>query len=278
MIMSTAKYQVIPLGERFQGLGYSDLVVSWMKWLVSLNPDSNNNGPVVFLRGMDLPADGAYGGAYGGGSGLFTSIRVGKNKFTICDNQAILLPNITYYIDSFHHPQGDRLGLLMQYMSAGVIPQRNNIAINGDPIVNNPEAYQIITPEFDLDIPDSSTLGQFLDEPFTQPGTFKCISGAYAYLIRFLEPGEFTITSHGQGEGGYVTTIVADLTVLKCGQNLERVEGLGTFAPSQLTTISTRDLPSLISKLEDQASTDDFDKRRLPTLKEYIYKCYGIKH
>jgi hypothetical protein len=260
-------YQVLQPNERFQGLAYTDLFRDSMRWLVSLDPDSNNNGPVVYLRGIDFAqTNGDYA--------LFT--RVGKNKFTISDNQAIFLPIITYYIDSYHRPRSDneqkRLIELNRIMNYGFVPNPDNVLINGKP-PDDPKKFRIISSDFDLVVPNSSygdqTLAPLLDEPFNEPipDGCKCRVGGYAYLIHELEAGDYTIVSAGQGELGYNTALAVEITVREGSQG----RGVGQDGGSTINQTQGRSLKSRLAEQKKIDSDIELDK-----LNRYIDKCFGI--
>ena len=265
----------MPADKRFDGRAYADILEDWMQWLLSINPDSNNNGRVVFLRGIDFaetPNEDYR---------LFT--RVGRDKLTICHDQAVFLPVITYHIDSYNYTsdnEAQRLRRLEGIMEDGFIPVPNNALIGVDlamgaapaitPIVDNRDDilnYRTITRDFELVVPDSSygrTLATLLDYPIPQAGKFDCRCGAYAYLVTQLDPGHtYTIVSAGRGEDGYNTAMTIDIEVVQC--DYDRRAG-----------VDHREQASLIQKLKDIAKKDeDFKDHELNNVITEVNECFA---
>lgn len=214
--MSTKGYVYVPSDQIHLGLLYSDLCISWFKWLVGTDPDGHNNGPVFYLRGMDFAP---HGGHY------YNYIKVGKNKLKVPEGRPIFWPIIFYYLSQFHYPslnEQQMYRLLTKWMDAGDNPpSANQVIIDGEPITDNFTGKRVISPVFELTIPDVDvTYGKsfaplFTDEPFTSPGTWKCIAGGYFVLLKDLKARDepYTIVSHGRGELGYITDTVVQIQV-----------------------------------------------------------------
>ncbi len=211
----------VSANEIYMGLSYSDLCISWFNWLVSLNPDSHNNGPVFYLRGMDFPQDLSHYASQ------YAFARLGSNKLKISEGKAIFWPIIFYYLSQYHYPNLDEQGmyrLLTKWMDNGDNPPANYQAtIDGEPIEQDFNGKRVISPVFELTVPDGAygkTLApMFTDEPFLVPGTWKCVAGGYFVLLKGLKarPEPYTVVSHGGGEMGYITDTLVQIQVQRMG-------------------------------------------------------------
>ena len=55
------EWQVVDPHANYLGLPYGEWVRNWVNWLIRPDPDQHNNGPVVYLRGLDFKESTAYG-------------------------------------------------------------------------------------------------------------------------------------------------------------------------------------------------------------------------
>jgi hypothetical protein len=248
--------------EIYMGQSYSDLCVSWFNWLVSLNPDNHNNGPVFYLRGMDFAQDrNHYASQY-------AFARLGSNKLKISEGKAIFWPIIFYYLSQYHYPNLDERGmyrLLTKWMDNGDNPPANYQAtIDGEPIEQDFSGKRVISPVFDLTIPDGAygkTLApKFTDEPFLVPGTWRCVAGGYFVLLKGLEARSepYTIVSHGVGEMGYITDTVVQIQVQRTGPTgLTGLKGLKLAGQNEVVINQANDLKNIVvSSFADEADRD----------------------
>lgn len=220
--LTNTSWKLVKPYESYLGLSYSSWVQKWFQWLAGPDPDSHNNGDVVFLRGIDSQLrNGRY----------FFYLKFGQNRLRISENQALFLPLVSYSADEKNEPNCDtpqkRLSLVMRLMQYGDNPPNSNQAtINGKPITDLDKSftlkdYQFISADFDLDIPDPSEesygtlLGPKMDTPLINSGISKCVVGAYAVIIKGLKPGKYLINSYAHGELGYLTRTCVEIEVLK---------------------------------------------------------------
>lgn len=216
-------FQLLPRDGRFRGLGYQALISDWMTWLTMNDPDNHNDGPVVYLRGLDFPDSD---------SPRYTSfVRIGDDRFIISPQQAIFWPIIMYYVDQKHHPHAET--------SHDRLTQLTNLINNAPPRTPGPRDalisfergpeqpihargyadYMFIADsEVELEIPrqdynDSKTICPYLDVPLTIPGTTRCRVAGYFLLLTFNQVGTYTISSKGRGELGYETVTLVDVQV-----------------------------------------------------------------
>ena len=215
-------WTLVKPNENYLGLSYRGWFQKWFQWLVGPDPDSHNNGDVVFLRGIDSQLrNGKY----------FFFLRFGQDRLRISENQALFLPLVTYSADEKNEPNCDtaqkRISLVMKFMQYGDNPPANTQAtINGKAIMDVDKTYalkdyQFISSDFDLDVPDPSDetydmlLGPKMDTPLVNPGISKCVVGGYALLIKDLPEGKYLIHSYANGELGYFTRTCVQIEVQK---------------------------------------------------------------
>jgi hypothetical protein len=236
--MSDDKYY-ISASEIYMGLSHSDLCASWFNWLVGLDPDGNNTGPVFYLRGMDFAQDPS--------QYHYTFVRVGSDKLKISEGKAVFWPIIFYYVSQFHYPYLDEQGmfrLLTKWMDYGDNPPRNYQAtLDGEPIALDFSGERVISPVFELTVPDAAygkTLATQLDEPFSVPGRYKCVAGGYFVLIKGLGARRqpYTIVSHGEGEMQYATDTLAQIQV--------RAMDLKAMRPASENEVVANDLKEIV--------------------------------
>lgn len=253
-------YSAYPTDQTPMGLSYSDLAISWFRWLVSEDPDKNNDGPVYYLRGMDFAPPGADVDHY------YSFVRLGKNKLKVPAKRPIFWPIIFYYLSELHYPnltEQQMYRLLRKWMEAGDNPpSADQATIDGNRIQNFPGTL-IVTPIFELNIPDADatykkTLAPlFTDEPFKVPGTYKCIAGGYFVLLKGLEARDdpYTIVSHGRGELNYITDTVVEVLVQSMElSSLLKAPGAGNKAAEAQVT-------NLVERLESHDLTPEKKKK-----------------
>jgi hypothetical protein len=215
-------YNLVPPDGDHEGLGYQALIVNWMQWLVMEHPDENNDGIVVYLRGVDFTATG---GSYS------VFIRGGPNRFIISPEQAVFWPIIMYFVDKKHHQNANdppqRLNQVINLMRSGdrdnpVVPDQAMIIENENPATpvaaGGYQAHRFISnTDFELqiprqDYPNPTSLCTLLDVPLRLPGPSPCRVAGYFLLLRFDE-GRYQIISHGHGEMGYQTSTFVEIEV-----------------------------------------------------------------
>jgi len=89
------KIGVVRPFENFNGMSYSEWVMTWCNWLFSEDPDNYNGGDIIFLRGnlnYQAVSDLGTGPRFIDPKGIF--YRTGHNGQTIFAGTAILVPVI----------------------------------------------------------------------------------------------------------------------------------------------------------------------------------------
>ncbi|MGI0044704.1 MAG: hypothetical protein ACRD47_13440 [Nitrososphaeraceae archaeon] len=222
--MSGTEFEVIPRNMPYHGLSYEQLAELWMNWLISPDPDSNNSGPFIFLRGVDRIT--GENQTIVGEQYSFNYLRIEPDELRILNTDTLFWPIIMYYVDERHNENADtyqkRWRHAMAHMLAGDNPPKPSQARirkdggNAIDIVSNFTNFGVITNDFDLYVPSSSyvnRLGPILDVPLIHEGIWKCVVAGYFLLIRIKDEGKYTIMSNGNGEEGYHTETYVEVQV-----------------------------------------------------------------
>ncbi len=207
-------WRVIPPICNYLGLSYGDWASRWLNWLVGVDPDKNNNGPVVFLRGIDFEMRG---GSYR------QFVRIGNEKLRISLDQAIFWPIICLFVDEKMVPTFDtQQKRLTDIFSAAVLtdhpPLPSQATIEGDPIVSNLEGFFTVSPDFQLHVPEASygpTLGSLFQIPIVYEGDWRAAICGYFILMKPLQDGgPYKFASNGNAEDRYHTETLVEIEVI----------------------------------------------------------------
>jgi hypothetical protein len=257
-----SEYTVIQPSQTFKNKTYVEWVEDWSNWFYQANPDRNNNGEVVFLRGMPLS-----GGNYAG-EGV---VMVGNESLEISEDQGVLIPVITANYVADHSETTEWLyGTVRSHIFGGDHPPfKEQLRINGKPIEDGSgEAhlgkYEIETPIFMLNIPDSSygpSLKDQMETPMQSPGFFPSATRGYFVILR-LSTGEYDIECYATGAttalGQYHASLLYHIIVQESRER-EQVN----VPPSRLSN-------SIIATLQDKHIKGEIDKNEFERLKTLL--------
>ena len=205
------EWQVVDPHANYLGLPYGEWVRNWVNWLIRPDPDQHNNGPVVYLRGLDFKESTAYG----------SFIRLENERIFMSRNQALLCPLMACWIDVKHHPAAEdhdkRLSKAYELVINGDHPpDSRQFSINGEPFPGKLDEYLVASPEFKLHVPSpsyGSTLGQLLDIPMVIEGDWDCVVVGYFVLIKPTTQNKYYIASNASAEDGYHTETLVEVDV-----------------------------------------------------------------
>lgn len=208
-------WEVIPPDKNYLGLSYGEWSARWLNWLVSPDPDLHNNGPVVFLRGIDFELRQ-------GGYRHF--IRIDKQKIRISLNQAIFWPVICHFVDEKMVPTLDDSQKRLTDVFNGAInsdypPDKIQATIDAEPITDLTEHF-IASPDFVLHVPEPTygqSLGSLFQIPIIYPGDWRAAMCGYFIMIKpkptAANSGSFVIASNGNAEDRYHTETIVEVEV-----------------------------------------------------------------
>jgi hypothetical protein len=205
-------WEIISPRSNYLGLSYGEWARNWMNWLVSKDPDSNNNGPVVYIRGVDFAKEYSLYGHF---------IRVEKDRLRMSLDQALLCPMMACYIDVRHHTNAEthekRLSKVFRLVINGDYPpDQKQFSIEGNSFPISLEEFLVVTPEFKLHVPSptyENTLGSILDVPLIFEGDWDCVVGGYYVLIKPRKVGKQIIALNATAEDGYHIESIVEVEV-----------------------------------------------------------------
>lgn len=222
--MAGSHFEVISRNMPYAGVCYEQLAQVWMNWLVSPDPDVNNTGPFIFLRGVDKVT--GENQATPGEQYSFSYLMIEPDGLRILNSQVLFWPIIMYYVDERHCENAETYQKRWRQVIANMLagdnppePSQARIQKDGEQavdIVANLSEFKVVTSDFDLYIPPTSyenRLGPILDIPLIHEGIWRCVVGGYFLLLRIKDEGKYTIMSNGNGELGYHTDTYVELQV-----------------------------------------------------------------
>ncbi len=175
-------YEVVQPNESFKSKRYVEWVQDWSNWFYKINPDHNNNGDVVFLRGKSLD------GSYLDNEGV---VKVGSEALEISEDQAILIPIITANYVACNQESPETLyGMVRSHIFSGDHPPiPEQLRINGKPIKEKDLGkFEIETPPFMISIPDTSggeiSLKDRMETPIIPSGLFQSVTRGYFVMLK----------------------------------------------------------------------------------------------
>jgi hypothetical protein len=258
------KYTVKSPNERFKNKTYTEWVQLWSNWFYQSNPDHNNNGDVVFLRGLPLT-----GGNYAD-EGV---VMVGNNSLEISADQPVLIPIIMSNFVADSTQTSDWLyGMVRSHILGGDHPpHKEQLRINGKPMHDgNPDddslgEYDIETPVFMISIPDAPvgmSLKHQIQNPIEATGFFPSVTRGYFVMLQLNAGENYVIESYATGAtteyGPYHTSMLYHIFVKEA-----REQKQPNIPPSRLCKIMS-------SKLNDLEKKGEIDPTDLKTIKDFV--------
>ena len=237
------KWEILSPRSNYLGLSYGEWARNWMNWLVSKDPDANNSGPVMYLRGVDFTKTYS----------LYTNfIRLDKDRLKMSLDQALLCPMMACYVDARHHVNADdhqkRLSKAFRLVINGDYPpDQKQFSIDGTSFPVSLEDFLIVTPEFKLHVPSptyENTLGSILDVPLIFEGDWDCVVAGYYVLLKPKDIGRSTITLNATAEDGYHIETIVEVEVFDESKT-KRSDSFRDFTKEQIKEILQKQGASL---------------------------------
>lgn len=223
------KVDVVLPHENFRGMSYGEWGAEWNKWLFSKDPDANDNGNMLFLRGnVDYKPVGNDPSSpkYVNPDAIYD--RTDRNGVTIFDTTAIFIPVIStvFFIqDNFE----GKILRNEQDLRYSINKERDEtqeiwcaIKRKGDPkpskLVVDVKQYRFESTIFKLEVPrDSKLRGRM--QVSVKTGVYEAMTSGHFVIIRSLPASTYRIIFGGRGVGDYITNSVYDITVVNRGQD-----------------------------------------------------------
>jgi hypothetical protein len=216
-------YDVVSSNENFRGLSYGNWVARWSNWLLSEQPDYQNNSDVLFLRGnIAWKPSGGEGGQPRTIDPKSFYNRTGELVEKIFHGTAVIIPVITamYFIadryagTALENEEQIRYAARTDINEGGPMYARIREAGQKDwtNIVADLKEHLVETPLFKLMVSESSPLLNFLEYPMT-PGIYDAVTVGHFLILKNLAVSTYRIQFGGKGRGYYRTDSVYDIAV-----------------------------------------------------------------
>lgn len=205
-------YEVIRTNQLYKGKTYNDWAKEYFTWYFSKDPDDHNDGPVVFLKSTPR-IDSLSEDSSSSFSKQMTepNVMIGRDRLDIRKNQAILIPAIVSYFSM--SGEEDDLHTLKNFVREAArdseIPSDTSIRIRRQDaakgeddhlLVDNMLDYSLETDVFMLDVPEGSTYARYVEYPPLMRGNWPTVGNGFFFLVRFLRPGVYAVTSNVRGK------------------------------------------------------------------------------
>jgi hypothetical protein len=245
-----AGYKISDPSKLQFGKSYSEWVCDWFNWFISVDADSRNSGPVVFLRSYGLPDTSSVGSeldATGQGSELnvppnmmsmqsnysgmhlnLPNIRIGDNRLRIFDDQFVLVPIINSYWVKYDPSVNEDWGTMEEYTSIAINygeepPHKTQLTINDVPVdlgaAQDLRDFRINTSVFTAVVPDTDpgrSVKDFLGHPMPA-GNYPALVQGYFVMISFEPDRTYWIHSWGEAppdvRGPYFAELLYEIEV-----------------------------------------------------------------
>lgn len=207
------KYRVIEPGEYYDGFSYERAIADWTNWLCSMDPESHNVPPVVFLTSFSYDKKGSY-------IMKGPSILVDDQKVLLRKGEAIFFPIIMAFAEPDDHPGvQNNAQNLYEYVERDLALSSGNLGawIDGVSLSEDFDRFKIGS-FFTLQVPAAPTERTFhnaFDIPLATPGPRSCVALGYWLFIVFNEGGTYTLQSYGRAglSGAYESEIFCQIEV-----------------------------------------------------------------
>jgi hypothetical protein len=262
--------EVIDSIRLVNGQSYQSYCQQWMNWVVSLNPEINNQGPVCFLHGV--PSWGKQDDE----NYSKPVIRIGSQAIEINVGEYVFFPIINAFYESSDPRVSDDPESLLNWVKmdlAGPRPNARQATITNiernqiENIVPDLSPFLIITPEFLLNVPPAWDGAKLLrtnfDGPMLSDGIKKCVVGGFWILLKFNNSGKFYIHTYARGPRQYRTGMFYQINV----SGVAPIMSYDTEAPEMDDWTKASILQLAEKKLQQREITEEHNNAIITALK-----------
>jgi hypothetical protein len=220
---------VVKTSENYQGLSYGDIIVTWLRWLLSDDPLKNPYGCIFFLRGS---------------IGFHqTSLSYLQSSIEIPQGIAILVPIVTTHYNLGQYYNGlvikDEYYLrkaIREHVDAAgpfwaTIEMRYNIP-KVVRMVSNLELFRVESMPFELNISEKNPFLDKMDEP-NYAGKHTALVAGYFVVLQNLPPLSYRIRFGGYGMDGFYTESLYEIKIKTAKNKSKDISG-PNFTPEHL--------------------------------------------
>lgn len=211
--ISDAQYEFMPPSKNYMGKPFSDWISEYVNWIIQPNPDRNNDGEVIFLRGFDIPKTPIEHMPKTVGPNfqdLRPVVRVGYETLFVPIDKPIFFPLVMALAESIDSKLDDnelcRRNYIRRLYSTDD-PSIDQIKINGAPIVLPPDMkmrdFKVESNEFMINVPDvpyGTSLKDFMNTPLRTPGKRACVASGYFFMMKFTTENDSVLHFKSNGE------------------------------------------------------------------------------
>jgi hypothetical protein len=261
--------ELISPDENYMGKSLSEWIGEYTNWLIQPNPDANNDGEVVFLRGFDFHYTSvqtfskSVGPAF---QDIEPVIMVGKESLYVDVNKPILFPIIMAIGESIDTKLDDNQTCRINYVRSifdGYSAKSKQVTIDEKDMINNNSAmnkHHVESSEFTLNVPDApygSSLKDSMKLPLRTPGKRSSVVSGIFFMLRFLKKSPDSHILRFYSDGGR-KSMLCDSDAL---YNIGVVDTMGEV-------ISHRHYRSIIHKLNKKLESKEIEKPEYDKLKK----------
>lgn len=195
---SNAQYEFMPPSKNYMGKPFSDWISEYVNWIIQPNPDRNNDGEVIFLRGFDIPTTSIEQMPKTVGPNfqdLRPVVRVGYETLVVPIDKPIFFPLVMALAESLDSKLDDNELCRRNYIRrlySTEDPWIDQIKINGAPIDLPPDMkmrdFKVESNEFMINVPDvpyGTSLKDYMNTPLRTPGKRACVASGYFFMMKF---------------------------------------------------------------------------------------------
>ena len=223
-----SKY-VVKTSENYRGLPYGDIIATWQHWLLSENPDQQQYGDILFLRG-----NLGYHDSNCDYLSRFTEITKGMailvpivtTHFTMGDSYKGTIINSEIYLRKAVREHVDAAGPFWATLEK---MGKNYKAFR---LVPNLESYRVQSMLFELHISEKNPFLNKMDEP-NYPGKHTALVSGYFVLLHDLPISSYRIRFGGYGMDNFYTDSSYEINIISKGRTVKDISG-NTFTSSDL--------------------------------------------
>lgn len=220
---------VVNISENYRGLTYSDIIVTWQRWLLSENPDEHQYGDILFLRGnigYHQSISNYLESSIAIPEGMAILVPIVTTYYTIGDNYKGLVINSEFYLRRAVREHVDAAGPFWATL------EKKDGNYNTVRLVPNLESFRVQSMPFELDISKENPFLDKMDEP-NYPGKFTALVSGYFVLLRDLPASSYVIRFGGYGMDNFYTESLYEIKIMPRKKIIKDKSG-PAFTPSHL--------------------------------------------
>jgi len=220
---------IVKISENYKGLSYSDIIITWQRWLLSDNPDEGQYGDILFLRGnigYHQSISNYLESSNAIPEGMAILVPIVTTYYTMGDSYKGLVINNEFYLRRAVREHVDAAGPFWATL------EKKDRNYNAFKLVPNLESFRVSSMPFELDISKENPFLDKMDEP-NYPGKYTALVSGYFVLLRDLPASSYKIRFGGYGMDNFYTESLYEIKILPKEKITKDVSG-PNFTPNHL--------------------------------------------